>query len=617
MSALGQPRTRSASDFGALAVEGLPVPAVVLDRDGRLECANAAAVELFGCPDYLRDSPERALGDTSGLQAWLADEPTGETGQWRLLGHRVNGVPIVLDVSASRPFEDRSVALCILHVLSDERLEGEAQRYFDAAFDGAPIGMALFNTDGEYVRVNDALCRLLGRSAGDLIGRRDQEFTHPDDREADIEPAWRILRGEIDSWQCQKRFVRPDGSVVWAIANMTFLRTAEGHPLTWVGQFQDITPQREQEEQLRLAFDDAPTGMALIGLDGTWLKVNHAVCEMTGYSQEELLRKTFQSLTHPDDLDTDLELVRQMTEGEIRSYEMEKRYFRADGSTLWALLAVSLVRSPDGSPGYFVSHIQDITARKKAEEVGEALRADLERSNADLEQFASVVSHDLGQPLAIISGYARLLEGSSDLSDADRNWVGAIIRGSDRMNAMMDGLLGLARVGGQGPITDQCDLSLSVADAIEALAPAIAETGASVEAGDLPVVRGDRTLLSRLFQNLIGNSIKFRSDEPPRVTIDASRLVSSWVVRVTDNGLGIPLDKRETVFEVFKRLDVSDQPGEGLGLAIAKRIVEQHDGRIWVESGRDGGTTIAMELSAAGAAPPRTVDHGADEPRPR
>jgi diguanylate cyclase (GGDEF)-like protein/PAS domain S-box-containing protein len=122
--------------------------------------------------------------------------------------------------------------------------------------------MALFNTDGEYIRVNSSLCEMLGRREDELLGRRDQELTHPDDRQRDIEAAWRILRREIDTWQCEKRFLRPDGSVVWAIANLTFLRSDDGHPLSWVGQFQDITQAKSQEARLQeLADRDPLTGL--------------------------------------------------------------------------------------------------------------------------------------------------------------------------------------------------------------------------------------------------------------------------------------------------------------------------------------------------------------------
>src|SRR4051794_22592534 len=154
-----------------------------------------------------------------------------------LEGRRADGVPFALDASV-RVLEEGAL-LCILR-----QLDRHATSSLEAAFDHAPIGMALFNTDGEYVRVNAALCELLGREERELLGVRDQELTHPDDRLSDVDAAWRILRGELASWQCEKRFVRPDGSIVWTAANLTFLRDEYGRPLCWVGQFQDITELR-------------------------------------------------------------------------------------------------------------------------------------------------------------------------------------------------------------------------------------------------------------------------------------------------------------------------------------------------------------------------------------
>jgi diguanylate cyclase (GGDEF)-like protein/PAS domain S-box-containing protein len=247
---------------GALPIDSLPEPTILLAPDGSVRAVNDAAIELLGSAARLLSEPRGVLGDLSRLRRWLADPDAGASLVDRMRGRRENGVPITVDVSARRiETEEGTFAVCILRELCEDRLAGEAQLYFEIAFENAPIGMALFNTDGQYIRVNGALCELLGRSEDELLGRRDQEFTHPDDRAADVEAAWRILEGELDVWQCEKRFLRADGRVVWTIANLTFLRDGDGNPLSWVGQFQDISGRKRDEARLRdLAHRDPLTG---------------------------------------------------------------------------------------------------------------------------------------------------------------------------------------------------------------------------------------------------------------------------------------------------------------------------------------------------------------------
>jgi diguanylate cyclase (GGDEF)-like protein/PAS domain S-box-containing protein len=350
-------------------------------------------------------------------------------------------------------------------VRRDDEFARQAQRYFDAAFDNAPIGMALFNCAGEYARVNASLCALLGRSRRDLIGRRDQELTHPDDRESDLVAAEKIFAGELGTHQCEKRFVRPDGSIVWTLANLTFLRDEEGRPLGWVGQFQDITARREAEERFRLAFDHAPIGIALVAPDGRFLRVNGMLCEMLGFGETELLSARFQDITHSEDLDADLELVRAMLAGDIRTYEMEKRYVRADGSIIWVLLSVSLVRDDADRPRYFISQIQDIDERKRAQ--GELehlanhdpLTGVLNRRAWDRELARSIAeAQRLQRSLAIalidLDDFKRLNDtqghdvGDRALTDAAR-WWRSQLRAADL----------LARVGGDefAVLLQDCD----------------------------------------------------------------------------------------------------------------------------------------------------------------
>ncbi len=181
----------------------------------------------------------------------------------RLEGLRANGVPFLLDVSARvLPHDRERRVLCTLRDVNREGLVEEARLIFDAAFDKAPIGMALFNTDGEYVHVNPALCEILRRSERELLGTRDQLLTHPDDRQRDLEIAARIFEGEIDTWKTEKRFLRPDGEVVWTLANLTFVRDEAGRGISWLGQFQDVTSRRAHQRRLQeLAHRDPLTGL--------------------------------------------------------------------------------------------------------------------------------------------------------------------------------------------------------------------------------------------------------------------------------------------------------------------------------------------------------------------
>jgi diguanylate cyclase (GGDEF)-like protein/PAS domain S-box-containing protein len=233
---------------GALAL--MPDAALVAGPDGAVVLVNAAAVELFGAPDL----------EGRALAQLLPFGPKPDRGWRPTQARRLNNTPLPVEACARELGDGR--LLYGVRALRDSAVVEEALRYFDIAFDRSPIGMAVFNTDGEYVRVNAALSALLSRPPEDLLGRRDQDLTHPDDRQADLDAAWEILEGRIDTHQTEKRFIRPDGSVVWALANLTFLRDEAGRPLSWVGQFQDITERQRQEAELRhLADHDPLTGL--------------------------------------------------------------------------------------------------------------------------------------------------------------------------------------------------------------------------------------------------------------------------------------------------------------------------------------------------------------------
>jgi diguanylate cyclase (GGDEF)-like protein/PAS domain S-box-containing protein len=236
------------------SLDALPDAALVVHEGGTVVAANALVTELFGC-----DPTDRLLAQLLRCRALETPSSTPlRSGRAEVV--RRDGVTFVVDVSACAP--DGGRRLVFLRKLEAPRLVEESERLLQVAFETAPIGMAFFNTEGDYLRVNAALCALLDRREADLLGRRDQEFTHPDDRAADVAAASRILEGEVDTWQTEKRFLRPDGGAVWVIATMTFLRDEDDRALTWLGQFQDITARKGREDRLRrLADEDPLTGL--------------------------------------------------------------------------------------------------------------------------------------------------------------------------------------------------------------------------------------------------------------------------------------------------------------------------------------------------------------------
>jgi signal transduction histidine kinase len=229
--------------------------------------------------------------------------------------------------------------------------------------------------------------------------------------------------------------------------------------------------------------------------------------------------------------------------------------------------------------------------------------AELERSNEELQQFAYIASHDLSEPLRVIRGYLDLLreDYKDSLDDAANMYITSATGSAARMQSLINDLLRYSRVGSADRTMEPADLDEILAEALENLSVSITETGADVTHGDLPTVMADRSLVVQLFQNLISNALKFRSaDSPPRIEVSAVKEGDRRIVSVRDNGIGFEQAHATRLFEIFQRLHTgSEYPGTGIGLAICKKIVEQHGGRMWAESELGAGSTFSFSLPEA------------------
>ncbi len=362
--------------------------------------------------------------------------------------------------------------------------------------------------------------------------------------------------------------------------------------------FRDL---KESERRFRGTFDNAAVGIAHVSLDGRWMRVNQKLCDKLGYSSEELLTMTFQDISHPEDLQRDLPQAELLAGGKMDFYSVEKRYIRKDGHPVWVNLTVSLQRNESGEPRYFIAVIQDISDRKQAEEKLLKLTEELQRSNTELEQFAYIASHDLQAPLRTVSSFVQLLRRRyQDKFDAKGDeFIALIVDGVTHMQRLLMDLLEYSRVGTGKKSPHPVDLGAALDQALQNLKTATDESRAEIKVHALPTVWVDETQMIQLFQNLVGNAVKFRGDRSPVVEIGGERLGDEWVISVGDNGIGIDPQHFSKVFLIFNRLHQQEEyPGTGLGLAVCKKIVEYHGGRIWVESAPGNGSIFFFSLPA-------------------
>jgi PAS domain S-box-containing protein len=486
------------------------------------------------------------------------------------------------------------------------RAAEEASRRLAALVESSDDAIVSANLDGAITSWNPAAERMFGFSAAEAIGRPLSSIV-PEDRTREQRLVLeRVNRGELVShFETVRR--RKDGRLLDISLSISPIRDASGRIVGASKIARDITDRRDTEQRLRdrdarllSIVDTAADGILTIDESGAIETLNPTAERLFGYAAAEVIGKNVAMLMPPPySEEHDGYLARYLTTGEKRIIGIGREVFgrRKDGSTFHMHLSVSEMIV--AGKRMFTGIARDISALKAFEAQLTQRATELARSNAELEQFAYVASHDLQEPLRMIASYAELLgrryTGKLD-ADADE-FIRYTVDGAARMQALIDDLLAYSRVGRRGLEFNEVDSKSCVQDALANLRLTIEQNGARIAIGDLPRVRADALQLSQLFQNLIGNAIKFRGDDPPRVEVRAQARDGHWLFSVRDNGIGIEPEHSERVFVVFQRLHARQRyPGNGIGLAICKKIVERHGGRIWLESEPGRGTTFFFTL---------------------
>jgi hypothetical protein len=358
--------------------------------------------------------------------------------------------------------------------------------------------------------------------------------------------------------------------------------------------FRDVTLQRHALQTDRLLasiVESSDDAIYAKNLDGILLSWNAGAERIFGYSAAEVIGKNVSILVPPDMSDEVPEILQRIGRGErIAHYETVR--VRKDGSRVCVSMSLSPLADEDGRITGASSLARDITDRKLAEEALMRTAKELDRSNRELEQFAYVTSHDLQEPLRTITGYLQLLSHRylGQLDEKGDKYIGFAVEGAQRMSTLIRDMLSYSRVSTRGEKFLPTDSKESLEYALRNLRSTIEQSQASITHDPLPVVDADKTQLVQLFQNLVGNAIKYRSpDRPIRIHISARNENDAWLFNVQDNGIGFEQQYEDKMFLIFQRLHSRGKyPGTGIGLAICKRIVDRHGGRIWAvgEPGR-------------------------------
>ncbi|GAC1381144.1 MAG: hypothetical protein NVSMB45_05480 [Ginsengibacter sp.] len=493
---------------------------------------------------------------------------------------------------------------------SNERFEKVSEATFDAIWDWDVKTHELYFGEG----FKELFGYEVKNSIGDFSTWADH--IHPDDR-ADIilSRLNKIMQYDNNTWRDEYRYIRADGSIAYVLDRGILLRE-NGITYRMIGAMQDITNSKKTQEAL-LESNERFQYVSKATFDAIWdwnlktqeLYWGEGFQQLFGHTNFENANNIegWKKLIHEEDSDRVLDGIEAAINSEAVNWKDDYRFMRDDGTYAFVADRGIIIRDKNGEGYRMIGAMRDITERKNAEEQMSALNKELEYkaqqlsvSNAELESFAYVASHDLQEPLRMVSSFLQLLQKKYEnvLDEKGVKYINFAIDGSERMKVLIHDLLEFSRINTNKEVHTQVDLNSTVIKAQSNLRKVIEDSGATLKISILPIIYGNESQLLQLFQNLISNAIKYRSEQPPLIEVKYEERESEWFFSITDNGIGIDEKFYSKIFVIFQRLhNRKEFDGTGIGLAVCKKIVDFHGGKIWVESVLEKGSSFNFTIS--------------------
>jgi PAS domain S-box-containing protein len=596
------------TDFVENAIFGLHWVAA----DGTIIWANQAELDLLG---YTR---EEYIGHS--ITEFHADQDIIADILQRLLSNQ-----LVQDYEADLRCKDGSIrrvlidsnsswsngefirTRCFTRDITDRKRAEEDLQRFNKALSHAMEGIALLDKEGKYVQINHAYANTVGYTTEAMVGMDWQLTVHPDDL-PQMQLAYQQML-EDSKVEVSARGLRSDGSIFYKRLVMVTAYDSKQQPIGHYCFMKDISTAKQaeadliqSEQKFRAIFDGMFQFMGVLTPAGILIEANRTALDAIGANSDDVIGQMFWATpwwTNSPVLQEQLkDAIVRAARGELVRFEAE--HILADQTAIFVDFTLKPVFDEAGKVIMLIPEGRDITDRRQAELELQNQKQDLARSNAELQQFAYVASHDLQEPLRMITSYLELLERryKGQLDERADKFIAYAVDGATRMQTLINDLLSYSRVGTSTQDWKTVDCEKIVQNVLSNLHLSIIQSCAVITHDALPTVNADSSQLTQLFQNLISNAIKFhREEEVPQIHIGVDCTNGKWLFSIQDNGIGMEAQYLERIFIIFQRLhSKTEYPGTGIGLAVCKKIVERHGGHLRVESQPDHGSTFYFTL---------------------